>query len=1094
MLLSVERAAAGLVRIYRGATVVDGTGGPRYEADVAVEGARIVGIVRRTAPDVTEFELPEGAVEVDAAGLVLSPGFIDMHAHSELAVLSGARHDAKIRQGVTTEVLGQDGLGYAPLDDATAAVIPAQIAGWNGMPEATPWRTMDDLLTAIDGAAVANAAVLVPQGNLRMMVVGHENRPATTAEVASMALILGAALDAGAFGMSSGLTYTPGMYADRDELVALCRVVAERGGYWAPHTRSYGGGALDAYREALDIGRRTSCPIHLTHATMNFAPNRGRAAELLALIDEAIADGVDVTLDSYPYLPGATTLAALLPSRLAASGDLLRTISDLDADGREIVRREVEESGCDGFHGERADWSAIQISGVANPLLADLVGRHVDEIAATSGRRPIDVVLDTIVADAGATGILMHIGDEDNVRTIMRHPRHTGGSDGILVGARPHPRGRGTFPRYLGHYVRELGILTLEEAVRHLAGTPAARLGLHRGDAPRGVIRQGATADLVLFDPQTIAAGATFDDPLAAPVGIVEVLVGGVPVVSAGAVTGATPGRALRMPPPAHRATVPRIRARIDPAAPGFRWTPATPIVAPSGDETPGLEASIARLRARDAAAGEPSIRLVIDPSLADEFAENGRIGDEAFRLTVAADGIELRGATPAGVFRASTTLRQLRDPDAETAVVPAGVWAGAPAYSWRGVMLDVARHFRPVDEVRRLIDLLADHHLNVLHLHLTDDQGWRFEVPGYPRLTEVGARREATQRGHGPLSTVEPGVHEGFYTTAELRDLVAYAAERFVTLVPEVELPGHIQAGLAAYPELGNLDVSEPATGPWERFGVNPRTLAPTEASLAFGRAAIDALCDVFDSEWIGIGGDEVPVVEWAESAAAAARMQELGLGGPYDVQPWFTAHFAAHVHSRGRSALAWDEVLEGDVPEGVRILAWRGPAAMREALRRGVPVVACPDLEAYLDYPQSESTEEPIRVGPPLSIERAYTLRVEEGAVGGQANVWSEHLPTRDRVDFAVFPRLAAIAERLWDGGEPRPFDDFGRRVPTHLRRLAAAGVRYRPLDGPAPDQRRPGIPGKPLTVEAREEIVAGLVERLIERSKTAVGDARK
>ncbi|PRA81854.1 family 20 glycosylhydrolase [Microbacterium sp. MYb66] len=1093
MLLSAEKAAAGLVRVYRGATVVDGTGAPRRVADVAVEGARVVAILPLGAADADSLELPDGAVEVRAEGLVLAPGFIDMHAHSDLAVLSGAAHDAKIRQGVTTEVLGQDGLGYAPLDDAAAAVIPAQIAGWNGMPSDVPWRTMDDILAAIDAATVANAAVLVPQGNLRMMVVGHENRPATPGEIATMAEMLGQALDAGAFGMSSGLTYTPGMYADVAELEALCRVVAERGGYWAPHTRSYGGGALDAYREAIDIGRRTGCPVHLTHATMNFAPNRGRADELFALIDDATADGIDVTLDTYPYLPGATTLSALLPSRLAATGDLLQAISDLDVQGREAVRVELEEIGCDGFHGEKADWSQIQISGTANPALSDLVGRTVAEISEASGRRAVDVVLDTILADGGATGILMHIGDEDNVRAIMRHPRHAGGSDGILIGARPHPRGRGTFPRYLGHYVRELGVLTLEEAVRHLSGTPAARLGLDRGDAPRGVIREGATADLVLFDPLTIAAGATFEEPFTAPTGVIEVLVGGVPVVVDGDVTGATPGRALRMAPPAHRATVPLIQARIDPTVAGFAWSDQTPIIAPSE-----LAASAARLGrtggSTGQSTGEPSIRLSIDETVGADAATSGRIADEAFRVTVDSSGIEVVGASPTGVFRGATTLRQLRDPDAAAPVIPAGVWEGAPAYGWRGMMLDVARHFRPVDEVRRLIDLLADHHLNVLHLHLTDDQGWRFEVPGFPRLTEVGARRESTQRGHGPLATVEPGVHEGFYTTAQLSDLVAYARDRFVTLVPEVELPGHIQAALAAYPDLGNVDVGDPVDSAWERFGVNSRTLAPTEASLAFGRAAIDALCDVFDSEWIGIGGDEVPVIEWATSTAAAERMRELGLDTPHDVQPWFTARFVAHVRARGRTALAWDEVLEGDVPEGVRILAWRGPAAMREALNRGIEVVACPDLEVYLDYPQSESEEEPIRVGPPLTIERAYTLRVEDGAVGGQANVWSEHLPTGDRIDFAIFPRLAAIAERLWEGGDPEPYAGFGRRLPTHLRRLAAAGVRYRPLDGPAPGQRRPGVPGKPLTIQAREEIVATLVERLLERSNTVVADDRK
>jgi N-acyl-D-amino-acid deacylase len=1080
VLLSSEKP----VRVYRGATVVDGTGARRFVADVAVEGARVVAIIR--AGDPTVLELPGAAEEIDAAGLVLAPGFIDMHAHSELAVLTGAAHDAKILQGVTTEVLGQDGLGYAPLDEASASVIPAQIAGWNGPLADAPWRTMDDLLVAIDAATVANAALLVPQGNLRTIAVGHENRAATAAELDAMCEMLGTALDAGAFGMSSGLTYTPGMYAGTAELEALCRIVAERGGYWAPHTRGYGGGALDAYREAIEIGRRTGCPVHLTHATMNFAVNRGRAAELLALVDEATADGVDVSLDTYPYLPGATTLAALLPSRLAATGDLISTISALDDEGRERVRVELEDIGCDGFHGERADWSGIQVSGVSNSQLEGLVGRTIAEIAVDTGRRPVDVVLDTIVADGGATGILMHIGDEDNVRAIMRHARHSGGSDGILVGSRPHPRGRGAFVRYLGHYVRDLGVLTLEEAVRHLSANPAARLGLDLGDAPRGVIAEGATADLVLFDPETVAAGATFESPFEPPVGIEEVLVSGVPVVVRGSVTGATPGSALRKPPPAHRATIPHLRSEIDSSAAPFVWRPTTPVL--------GEGPVVGRLARGPSDSELPPIRLVIDESLAAEANAQGRVGDEAFRVTVAAAGVEISGASPAGVFRGATALRQLGEPGAEVSRIPAGTWSGAPAYSWRGTMLDVARHFHPIEDLRRLVDLLADHQLNVLHLHLTDDQGWRFEVPGYPRLTEVGSRRLATQLGHGPLARVEPGVHEGFYSAAELRELVAYARDRFVTIVPEVELPGHVQAALAAYPELGNVDVGDAPEGPWERFGVNPRTLAPTEAALAFGRAAIDALADVFDSPWIGIGGDEVPVTEWHESAAGGERLRELGLETARDVQPWFTRKFVEHVRSRGRIALAWDEVLEGDVPDGVEILAWRGPVAMQEALRRGIRVIACPDLEAYLDYPQSDSEEEPIRVGPPLTIERAYSLRVEPGAVGGQANVWTEHLPTRDRVDFAMFPRLAAIAERLWDGGEPGDVADLLRRMPIHLRRLAQAGVRYRPLDGPAPWQRRPGVPGKPLTIAQREEIVMGLVEHLVQRVEAGTPAPRR
>lgn len=1069
MLLSAEQAEAGRVRVYRSAVVVDGTGGDRFTADVAVEGARVVGI-RHEGED--DFVLPEGAVELDAAGLVLAPGFIDMHAHSDLAVLRGADHTAKIRQGVTCEVIGQDGLGYAPLDDRAAVVVPAQIAGWNG-PAEVPWRSMAEFLAAVDAAAAANVAVLVPQGNLRMMVVGHENRAAEPDELARMAALLDAALDAGAFGMSSGLTYTPGMYASTAELEVLCRVVAERGGYWAPHTRSYGAAALDAYREVLDIGRRTGCPIHLTHATMNFAPNRGRAAEMLALVDEAIADGVDVTLDTYPYLPGATTLAALLPSRLAAGGDLISAIAALDAAGREQVRVELEDVGCDGLHGERADWSAIEVSGVGDPALAGLVGRRIDEIAQSLGRPPVDIVLDVVVRDAAATGILMHIGDEQNVRAIMRHPRHSGGSDGILIGDKPHPRGYGTFPHYLGHYVRELGVLTLEEAVQHLSATPARRLGIDLGDAPRGTIRPGATADLVLFDAQTIGAGATFDDPRAEPVGIVEVLVGGVPVIESGEPTGRTPGVAFRSAPPAHRAAVPRLDVDIDAQAEPFVLTAGTRIEA--HDAFTGVAE---RLREVLQLHDEPDPDAVVIALVSDP----GQTAPESFRIEVDSMRIEVHAAEPVGAFRGVMALRQLLPPElAHGARLPAGRWRGAPAFGWRGAMLDVARHFRPADDIRRLIDVLAAHQLNILHLHLTDDQGWRYEVPGLPRLTEVGARRDATQLGHGPLATVEPGVHEGHYTTAELRELVRYAAERFITLVPEVELPGHVQAALAAYPELGNADASDRVEGPWERFGVNERTLAPTEESLAFGRAAIDALCDVFDSPWIGIGGDEVPVTEWERSAAARERMGELGLDSAKDVQPWFTAHLVAHVRARGRTALAWDEVLEGEVPEGVEILAWRAPVALQEALDRGIPVIACPDLEVYLDYRQSESADEPVPVGPPLTIEHAYTLRIDERALGGQANTWTEHLPTRDRVDYAMFPRLSAIAERLWAGGEPGEWDDFARRLPVQLRRLGAAGVRYRPLDGPSPEQRRAGVPGKPMSVQARQQIVAELVDGL-------------
>ncbi|HET8970609.1 MAG TPA: amidohydrolase family protein, partial [Candidatus Nanopelagicales bacterium] len=439
--------------VLAGGTVVDGTGGPRYTADVAIGGPTIARI--GDCSDLTAERT------VDATGLVVAPGFIDMHAHSDLQILLNPDHVAKVSQGVTTEVLGQDGLSYAPVDDTVLAQVRRQIAGWNGNPAEFDfsWRTVAQYLDRLDEGIATNAAYLVPQGTLRLLVVGPDDRPATPGEVTAMQEILAESLRAGAVGMSSGLTYTPGMYADTGELAALCEVVAAHGGYYCPHTRSYGAGALTAYAEMLDLARSTGCPVHLTHATMNFAENAGRAGEFLALVDAALADGCDISLDTYPYLPGCTTLSALLPSWASAGGPdaLLGRLGDPDA--REAIRINVEETGSDGCHGVTVDWDTIQISGVGNPELAGTVGSTVAELAAREKRSGTEVFFDLLREDQLATTILQHVGHEDNVRAIMQHRTHMGGSDGILVGDRPHPRAWGTFPRYLARYSRELGLL-----------------------------------------------------------------------------------------------------------------------------------------------------------------------------------------------------------------------------------------------------------------------------------------------------------------------------------------------------------------------------------------------------------------------------------------------------------------------------------------------------------------------------------------------------------------------------------------------------------------------------------------------------------
>ncbi|MYS42021.1 amidohydrolase family protein [Streptomyces sp. SID5998] len=536
--------------VVRDADVVDGTGAPSYRADVAVKDGRIVSIVKEAAS--AGCQRPRARRELDAEGLVLSPGFIDMHAHSDLELLRDPDHSAKAAQGVTLEVIGQDGLSYAPVDDRTLAEVRRAITGWNGHGDDIDfsWRSVGEYLDRLDhgfgGEGIAvNAAYLVPQGTVRALAVGWGDRPATPQELDRMRRLVAEGMEQGAVGMSSGLTYTPGMYAEDAELTELCRVVAGYGGYYCPHHRSYGAGALEAYAEMVALSRAAGCPLHLAHATMNFGPNKGRAPELLALLDEALAAGADITLDTYPYTPGCTTLVALLPS-WASEGGPERVLGRLaDEATAERVRHDLEVTGSDGCHGVPVEWETIEISGVTAPALAGYVGRTVAESAARRDESPWTVARRLLAEDRLGTTILQHVGHEENVRAIMRHPVHTGGSDGILRGTKPHPRAYGTFPRYLGHYVRESGVLSLEECVAHLTGRPAARLRL----PDRGVVREGYRADLVLFDPATVAAGATFEQPRTPPAGIPYVLIDGRFVIEDGRRTDVLAGRAVRRTP-----------------------------------------------------------------------------------------------------------------------------------------------------------------------------------------------------------------------------------------------------------------------------------------------------------------------------------------------------------------------------------------------------------------------------------------------------------------------------------------------------------------------------------------------------------------
>ncbi|MFD8573358.1 beta-N-acetylhexosaminidase [Streptomyces sp. NPDC059639] len=477
----------------------------------------------------------------------------------------------------------------------------------------------------------------------------------------------------------------------------------------------------------------------------------------------------------------------------------------------------------------------------------------------------------------------------------------------------------------------------------------------------------------------------------------------------------------------------------------------------------------------KDAGDGD-LIRLSVD----------GELPAEGYRLAVTPRGVDLRGGSPAGVFWGAQTLRQLLGADAfRRAPLPGRVWRlpltdieDAPRFGWRGAMLDVARHFMPKDGVLRFLDLLAAHKLNVFHFHLSDDQGWRVEIKRHPKLTEDGSWRTRTKYGHRASELWEDKPHGGFYTQDDIREIVAYAHARHIAVVPEIDIPGHSQAAIHAYPELGNSDVVDTAALPvWDTWGVNPNVLAPTETVLRFYEGVFEELLELFPSTFIHVGGDECPKDQWKASPTAQARIAELGLKDEDELQSWFIRHFDTWLSERGRWLVGWDEILEGGLAPGATVSSWRGYEGGITAARAGHDVVMCPLQQVYLDYRQADGADEPVPIGYVRTLEDVYRFEpvppqlTEDEArhvLGTQANLWTEVMEDARRVDYQAFPRLSAFSEVAWSElPEPdeRDYADFERRMTAHYRRLDALGVDYRRPDGPLPWQRRPGVLGRPL-----------------------------
>lgn len=481
-----------------------------------------------------------------------------------------------------------------------------------------------------------------------------------------------------------------------------------------------------------------------------------------------------------------------------------------------------------------------------------------------------------------------------------------------------------------------------------------------------------------------------------------------------------------------------------------------------------------------------PCVRLTLGEWSARQL-DAGRAADpEAYRLEITPEGVDVHARTGQGLARGIQTLRQLLL--AQRPALPCCLVEDAPRFPWRGVMLDVARHFLPKSAVLRMLDLAALHRLNTVHLHLTDDQGWRLEVPGWPLLTEVGGWREGTLAGHAAEQAGhDPTPHGGHYTRGDLAEIAAYAADRHLTLVPEVDMPGHVQAALAAYPELGVTGPHKVAGG----WGVSDHVLAPTERALGFARDVLDAVFDAFDGPVVHLGGDECPRTEWRSSPAVRARAGELGLDSVEEIQSWFHGHLAAHARAAGRRVAGWDEMVEsGDAPPDALILAWRDwitPGVAGAALAAGHDIVRCPTGFTYLDHYQSEDPGEPLANCGHLPLEKAaafdpLTSGIPEGTLeapgagrvlGVQGQLWSEYLPTARDVEYMAFPRLGALAEAGWSQAATRAAHPFAERAPAYTALLARCGVNHRPLDGPRPWQRGgTGRRARPATAGPQEE----------------------
>lgn len=503
---------------------------------------------------------------------------------------------------------------------------------------------------------------------------------------------------------------------------------------------------------------------------------------------------------------------------------------------------------------------------------------------------------------------------------------------------------------------------------------------------------------------------------------------------------------------------------RLTPTGATFTLTPRSVIVA-AGDAADAAQLLASYLRPATGYAlpvlgtrpmDAPSIRLLIDPQVT--------LGEEGYRLVVAADGVTLRAANLTGLLRGVQTVRQLLPVEIFQSTVVSGIeWSlpgveieDYPRFPWRGAMLDCGRHFWTIDQVKRFIDLLALHKASRFHWHLTDDQGWRIEIKRYPKLTEIGAWRPETMVGHW---SDEPRRYDGtryggFYTQDQIKEVVAFAEHRGITIVPEIEMPGHAQAAIAAYPELGNV---ETPLQPSREWGIIENVFNVEERTFQFLENVLLEVLDLFPSRYIHIGGDECPKTQWEASPRVQARMKELGIPDEHAMQSYFIRRMDQFLTKQGRILVGWDEILEGGLAENAVVMSWRGEEGGIEAARAGHDVVMTPTSHTYFDYYQADPAGEPLAIFGLTPLEKVYsyepipaemTPEQAKHVLGSQGQHWTEYISTTDKLDYMAYPRLTALNEVLWSPRERGSYADFLTRLRTHLRRLDGLGVKYRPL----------------------------------------------